>query len=290
MNYQRIYDNLVSYRQSNPASGYTERHHIVMKSMGGSDAPSNLVVLTGREHWIAHLLLYKIHKNSKTIHACRMMGFKSKTNSNRASIKNSRMYEHIREQFSRSVSSSQSGKGNSQYGKIWIYSDDLKQTKRIDHKDSVPQGWKPGYKLFNRKVYQSCCCKCNNVYETTNLRRKYCQRCLSPKTHNIFQTKQKRNFIWMSNGFINYRILEDMTQQRPDLIKGKISNAEIASRYISLYKEFKEMNCSLGSFVKRKSLPISFMTLKNNFIRFCEYEANDTKHSRYKKARKATVR
>jgi len=38
--------------------GY-EIHHIIPKSLGGSDNKENLVLLTAREHYIAHWLLYK---------------------------------------------------------------------------------------------------------------------------------------------------------------------------------------------------------------------------------------
>lgn len=41
---------------------YTEKHHIIPRSMGGKDTKENLVVLTAREHYIAHLLLTKICK------------------------------------------------------------------------------------------------------------------------------------------------------------------------------------------------------------------------------------
>lgn len=37
--------------------GYTEKHHIIPKSLGGSDDPSNLVWLTAAEHLQLHLLL-----------------------------------------------------------------------------------------------------------------------------------------------------------------------------------------------------------------------------------------
>ena len=39
---------------------YTEKHHILPKSMGGSNEPSNIAILTGREHFICHLLLTKM--------------------------------------------------------------------------------------------------------------------------------------------------------------------------------------------------------------------------------------
>lgn len=98
MDYQTIYNNLILKRQQEPATGYTENHHIVMKSMGGLDNPSNLVRLSGREHWIAHLLLWKIHRNRKTAFACTMMARKGKA-SGRTEIHNSRMYEAIKKEI-----------------------------------------------------------------------------------------------------------------------------------------------------------------------------------------------
>lgn len=41
-------------------TGYTERHHIIPKSLGGKDLDVNLVTLTAREHFICHLLLTKM--------------------------------------------------------------------------------------------------------------------------------------------------------------------------------------------------------------------------------------
>jgi hypothetical protein len=38
---------------------YHERHHIIPKSMGGDDSPTNLVLLTYREHFLCHWLLIK---------------------------------------------------------------------------------------------------------------------------------------------------------------------------------------------------------------------------------------
>lgn len=41
-------------------SGYTERHHIVPRSLGGSNDASNLVRLTAREHAVCHLMLVRM--------------------------------------------------------------------------------------------------------------------------------------------------------------------------------------------------------------------------------------
>lgn len=39
---------------------YFEKHHIIPKSLGGSNAPDNLVLLTFKEHFICHRLLCKM--------------------------------------------------------------------------------------------------------------------------------------------------------------------------------------------------------------------------------------
>ncbi len=74
MNNVRIYNQLIDMAKSRDSlEGYYERHHIVPKSMGGSDDPDNLVFLTAREHFIAHWLLYKIHGNRSMAHAWHAM-------------------------------------------------------------------------------------------------------------------------------------------------------------------------------------------------------------------------
>lgn len=69
MDYRRIHDRIICAALSRTdVMGYSEKHHIVPKSMGGDDASENIVVLTGREHYLIHWLLYKIHR-------CREMAF-----------------------------------------------------------------------------------------------------------------------------------------------------------------------------------------------------------------------
>jgi hypothetical protein len=40
---------------------YIEEHHIIPKSMGGNNNSNNLIKLTSREHFIAHLMLWKCY-------------------------------------------------------------------------------------------------------------------------------------------------------------------------------------------------------------------------------------
>lgn len=62
MNYKRIYAQFIDDRKArNVPHGYSEKHHILPKSLGGTDSPENLIRLTPEDHYFAHLLLAKIH-------------------------------------------------------------------------------------------------------------------------------------------------------------------------------------------------------------------------------------
>ena len=62
MDYERIYREFIADRKGKPKpEGYTERHHILPRSLGGGDEPENLISLTAEDHFFAHLLLARIH-------------------------------------------------------------------------------------------------------------------------------------------------------------------------------------------------------------------------------------
>lgn len=59
--YANWYENMMRAAQSREPVVGGERHHIIPRSfgMGGSASKTNIVVLTGREHFVAHRLLHK---------------------------------------------------------------------------------------------------------------------------------------------------------------------------------------------------------------------------------------
>lgn len=87
MQYQKIYDQLVQKARTrdwrskrnrmgtNDPPCYVETHHIVPRALGGTDHHSNLVVLSAREHFIAHRLLHKIHRSKSTAAALVALSF-----------------------------------------------------------------------------------------------------------------------------------------------------------------------------------------------------------------------
>jgi hypothetical protein len=122
VDYKKHYDKLIStrmplkreryFRRKN--GEYFEGHHIIPKSKGGKGTSSrglncdNIVILTAREHYIAHWLLWKIHKDRSSA-----LGFHKmlSCNKNQKRIVSSYAYEESRLAFSKTNIGNQYGKG-----------------------------------------------------------------------------------------------------------------------------------------------------------------------------------
>ena len=73
MDYKNIYLDLIKSRKQlsrNKISALYENHHIIPKSLGGKNIKDNLILLTPREHFIAHYLLTKIHTGKNKAKMC----------------------------------------------------------------------------------------------------------------------------------------------------------------------------------------------------------------------------
>ena len=117
MNYENIYNALVEKAKvrgldKSQHEGYFEIHHIVPRCLGGSDEKDNLIMFTGREHFIAHMLLWKSYpENVSLMRAAFLM-------SNRKVSKiNSTNYESLKLKISEVSSELYSGENNPFYGK-----------------------------------------------------------------------------------------------------------------------------------------------------------------------------
>jgi hypothetical protein len=122
MNYQKIYDNLMSSRMdlkksrhsSRKNGEYFEGHHIIPKSKGGTGCSTrglnngNIVYLTAREHFLAHWLLWRIYRDRSSALAFHKM---MSNNRNQNRINSSKGYEEARIAFSETNKGNQYGKG-----------------------------------------------------------------------------------------------------------------------------------------------------------------------------------
>jgi hypothetical protein len=66
MNYEKIYTEYMQYIKTlkrKRSDRFYEEHHILPKSLGGDNSKKNRVLLTPREHYLAHLTLMKIYES-----------------------------------------------------------------------------------------------------------------------------------------------------------------------------------------------------------------------------------
>lgn len=103
--YTRWYYNIINIAKARvpDSSRYTEKHHIIPKSLNGDDTIENLVALTAREHFICHWLLTKmVTKKEKRsmIFALRMLKASSKNHDRYTTPITSRVYESIKQTHS----------------------------------------------------------------------------------------------------------------------------------------------------------------------------------------------
>lgn len=105
MDYLKIYNQIIDkarFENRKKKNGiYYEAHHIVPKCLGGSDEKNNIILLTAKEHFIAHKLLIEIYpENDKLNYALWMMCNPKNSLHKRNFIISSIEYERVRKTIS----------------------------------------------------------------------------------------------------------------------------------------------------------------------------------------------
>ena len=110
--YTKWYYLIVNSALTRNNAGYSERHHIIPKSLGGSNEQSNIVTLSAREHFVCHRLLTKmvsgINKRKMSYAVWLLCNAKNSTQQKRH-IPNSFVYQQCREEYVKSMSQSLRG-------------------------------------------------------------------------------------------------------------------------------------------------------------------------------------
>ena len=119
--YTNIYFNIIKSAQiRDPLSGYSERHHIIPKCLGGSNKKDNLVILTAREHFVCHHLLTKMVNSTREkfqlSKAFNCMLYMTSPVQDRYKV-SSRKFESFKKNYSKMFSEQQRGDKNHMYGK-----------------------------------------------------------------------------------------------------------------------------------------------------------------------------
>jgi hypothetical protein len=100
------YFNIVhnAIRQNRIKTKGIEKHHIIPKSIGGSNDASNLVLLTAREHYVCHLLLPKMCINNNDVYKMSYAFFSMKKNTLHKGRYTSKLHQIHREAMIRKIS------------------------------------------------------------------------------------------------------------------------------------------------------------------------------------------
>lgn len=141
MDYRKIYNALIQKRKEKRLSRkecYCEKHHIIPRSIGGTDEEVNLVLLTAREHLLAHKILVRIlafekgidsKEYEKMVYALWYMSHKGKKSGIAIT---SRVYDKLKDEIARANGEYHSGERHWNYGRHW--SNEVREKIRRAHK------------------------------------------------------------------------------------------------------------------------------------------------------------
>lgn len=245
MDYRKIYMSIIlraiaekEQRLFNKRNGvYYENHHIIPRSLNGSNLSKNLVLLTGKEHFICHWLLVKIYPKGSIEYAKMLYALwrmRACNGKHAGRYINSKTYEYYRTEFSKYIGEfmhvHQAGKLNSQYGQKWYTSAYTGESKTFLNDPGYP--WCKGRYLFNgqtnRVVFNTK--DKNRLKNPTSLQAK--QRV--PKIVLFNKYKAYAETLWDNFHKGNYTKLEDFSKT---INISKVAVYKMFSKYIPKYKE-----------------------------------------------------
>ena len=135
MNNKEIYNKIIEnakLRGLNKKSldYYTERHHIIPRCLGGLDIDENFVLLTAREHFICHHLLWRSNRqNMKLFWSFKALAFwKRSTSKSPEQMMTSKQYEELRKIHSENLKKRMRGR---------IVSEETKEKLSIINKGKI---------------------------------------------------------------------------------------------------------------------------------------------------------
>lgn len=105
--YTKWYFSIVDFAKSNHHHGYTECHHIIPRSLGGSNSKSNIVRLTAKEHRLVHILLPKMvktKKHTKSMWYALWMIIRAENNYQKRNLSKGTFYQLAKEEIAKATS------------------------------------------------------------------------------------------------------------------------------------------------------------------------------------------
>lgn len=190
MSYINRYHSFINALKGQDIAGSIEMHHIVPKSLGGTNDKDNLIALTPRQHYIAHWMLWKAYGGKMAL-AFFFMNHNNRYHKNFTKI-GSKAYLNLREQ------ASLSGKDHPWYGK--------KQSEK--HKKLMSE-------LTTARM--------KDPKSRENLRRHRANQVISAEAYER-QAKVISTLVWMNNGVRSFRVRPELVAQKlsEGLVHGRL--------------------------------------------------------------------
>lgn len=111
--YEKWYSGIIENARNRKTDEYTETHHILPRSLGGNNDPTNLVDLTAREHFMCHWLLTKMHtgiNRKKMLNAIYIMKGENSYQKRYKTKITARVYEKLRKEYAAYISKLNTGR------------------------------------------------------------------------------------------------------------------------------------------------------------------------------------
>lgn len=113
--YSSWYYKIIDHAKTRNLTSGFEKHHIIPKSLGGTNQRQNIAKLTPREHFVCHLLLTKMTQGinkAKMVNAALRL-----SNDHKGRCVNSRIYQIIKQERAKYLSENGRGTNNNFYGR-----------------------------------------------------------------------------------------------------------------------------------------------------------------------------
>jgi hypothetical protein len=149
------YQRFIGSLRGQSVDGYAEVHHIVPRSLGGSDDADNLIRLTARQHFIAHWMLARALGGSAS------RAFFMMSNFGKYGKVNSSTYQIARKEYADQVSKQLKGKPSQS-----AFSDETRQKmreKKLGRKHSPEHIEKVRLSRLGKKMSAEFCRKVSNA-------------------------------------------------------------------------------------------------------------------------------
>jgi hypothetical protein len=192
--YVNRYNLFIESLKGQNVEGYSEVHHIVPRSMGGTNEKNNLIRLTARQHFIAHWMLWKAYGGKMTM-AFHAMVYRYNKKIKRHTKINSRTHSKLVEQHSRFLSLLNT---NNKYALGTKWTEESKQKMReIRAKQTIPkESYEKSSVSMSKLVWM------NNGIKSCRI-------------NKSLVDEQKKN------GFVEGRLVAYVTDEYRDKIKNK---------------------------------------------------------------------